>query len=45
MSPYIKLLAAYEAHPETAKLKIMPTVPFMEAKIPKKPRISIGIIE
>lgn len=39
----MKLLAAKDDHPETAKLKIMPTVPFMEVKMPKNPKISIGI--
>lgn len=37
-----KLLAASDDHPEIPKLKIMPAVPFMEVKIPKKPRINIG---
>lgn len=38
----MKLLAASDAHPETARLKRMPPVPFKEEKIPKNPRISIG---
>ena len=39
----MKLLAANEAHPETAKLNSIPPVPFRLVKIPHKPSKSIGI--
>lgn len=38
----MKLLAASDAQPETAKLKSIPPVPFNDEKIPKNPKISIG---
>lgn len=41
----IKLLAAKEDQQEISKHSIIPTVPFIEAKILKNPNSSIGIRE
>ena len=39
---YTKLLAAKDDHPDIAKLRRIPAVPFMDVNIPKNPSINIG---